>query len=263
MPNIVSREGNQLNAAYQIERFQGVFGLILDSWGPSERNKDYNLALDIIIERLQRKAVGEIGVNVISRELVVAFPIFADRAIVLDSTGAVSLRGRDARAIRLDIGRAQAGLKVDPSKSGGNRTKRILLHSEILNSSDWTFIASQVALPPLVQALPIPAGNHSPDALNQMTAVIERDAEVRQWVLKVADGVCELCRKPAPFRSADGIPFLEVHHVVPLSTGGPDTISNTVALCPNCHRELHHGLDRGFKLQCLYNQVLRIIKVID
>jgi 5-methylcytosine-specific restriction protein A len=28
-----------------------------------------------------------------------------------------------------------------------------------------------------------------------------------------------------------------------LSDGGRDTVDNAVALCPNCHRECHHGKD--------------------
>lgn len=43
----------------------------------------------------------------------------------------------------------------------------------------------------------------------------------------------------APFIDAKGEPYLEVHHIIWLSHGGADTIENTVALCPNCHRKMH------------------------
>lgn len=43
----------------------------------------------------------------------------------------------------------------------------------------------------------------------------------------------------APFQNKDGEPYLETHHIICLSHGGPDTIDNTVALCPNCHRKMH------------------------
>ena len=39
-------------------------------------------------------------------------------------------------------------------------------------------------------------------------------------------------------------PFLEVHHVKRLAKGGADVPSNTVALCPNCHRAAHYGAQR-------------------
>jgi len=61
-------------------------------------------------------------------------------------------------------------------------------------------------------------------------------------VLSRANGICENCDKPAPFiRRRDGTPYLEVHHIIQLSKGGNDTINNAVAICPNCHRELHFG----------------------
>ena len=37
----------------------------------------------------------------------------------------------------------------------------------------------------------------------------------------------------------NGEPYLETHHIVWLSEGGEDSIENTVALCPNCHRKMH------------------------
>jgi len=40
----------------------------------------------------------------------------------------------------------------------------------------------------------------------------ERSKAVRDYVLKRADGTCECCRQPAPFRLADGSPYLEPHH---------------------------------------------------
>jgi len=51
--------------------------------------------------------------------------------------------------------------------------------------------------------------------------------------------MCDLCTKPAPFNGKNGSPYLETHHVIMLSLRGPDTIYNTVALCPNCHRKMH------------------------
>lgn len=67
----------------------------------------------------------------------------------------------------------------------------------------------------------------------------ERNPYVVELAKRKANGVCQLCMSPAPFNTKQGIPFLETHHIVPLAQGGKDTIENTVALCPNCHRKLH------------------------
>ncbi|WP_102335730.1 HNH endonuclease [Salimicrobium jeotgali] len=67
----------------------------------------------------------------------------------------------------------------------------------------------------------------------------QRNPYVVQYAKKWANGICQLCDKPAPFQSRDGTPYLETHHIDWLSRGGEDTIKNTIALCPNCHRKMH------------------------
>ena len=67
----------------------------------------------------------------------------------------------------------------------------------------------------------------------------ERSPYVAEFAKKVANGMCQLCGQPAPFKDSDGTPYLESHHIVWLAQGGPDTIYNVVALCPNCHRKMH------------------------
>ena len=67
----------------------------------------------------------------------------------------------------------------------------------------------------------------------------ERDVFVAENAKRRAKGLCELCGGEAPFSRADGDPYLETHHVVWLAQGGSDTVENTVALCPNCHRKMH------------------------
>lgn len=66
-----------------------------------------------------------------------------------------------------------------------------------------------------------------------------RSAYVVEYAKRLAKGVCQLCDQPAPFHDKKGIPYLETHHIVWLARGGEDTISNTVALCPNCHKRMH------------------------
>jgi 5-methylcytosine-specific restriction protein A len=72
-----------------------------------------------------------------------------------------------------------------------------------------------------------------------------RNPDVVAEVLMRANGLCERCERPAPFlRLSDGSPYLESHHTIRLADEGPDTVENTVALCPNCHRETHYGRPR-------------------
>ncbi|MED4780953.1 NUDIX domain-containing protein [Brevibacillus choshinensis] len=81
-----------------------------------------------------------------------------------------------------------------------------------------------------------------PDTVTVVSTAYKRNPDVIIEVLNRANGVCEDCKKPSPFlRKNDLTPYLEVHHVIPLAEGGDDTVENAKALCPNCHRQAHHG----------------------
>ncbi len=69
--------------------------------------------------------------------------------------------------------------------------------------------------------------------------VYYRDKMISDYVKRRADGQCQLCGEEAPFKYPDGTPYLESHHIVPLSEGGMDSPDNCVALCPNCHKKMH------------------------
>jgi len=66
-----------------------------------------------------------------------------------------------------------------------------------------------------------------------------RDPYISEYAKRRANGICQLCGNPAPFVDSKGKPYLETHHIIWLSHGGEDTIENTVALCPNCHKKMH------------------------
>ncbi len=104
-------------------------------------------------------------------------------------------------------------------------------------------------------------GIKSPQKLQKFSTVYERDVRVAAQTLKFANGKCELCEK-STFLKKNGKPFLEVHHVLPLSQEGSDTITNTVALCPNCHKELHFGAQSTNLTNKLYDKVPRLVKEI-
>jgi 5-methylcytosine-specific restriction enzyme A len=74
--------------------------------------------------------------------------------------------------------------------------------------------------------------------------VYMRDPAVRALVLLRAKGKCEFCGVDG-FLKYDGKVYLETHHIVPLSEGGPDHVRNVIALCPNHHREAHFGKKRA------------------
>lgn len=83
----------------------------------------------------------------------------------------------------------------------------------------------------------------APGTVSVTSTQFVRNGDVIVEVLERAKGICEDCRRPAPFLRKDLTPYLEVHHIKPLSEGGEDTVENAKALCPNCHRAAHHAAD--------------------
>jgi hypothetical protein len=123
-----------------------------------------------------------------------------------------------------------------------------LSHSDGLYRYATTFLANEISAyekpktTELNTPLHPPEGELNPRELQSIaTKTYARNDAVKSWVLARAKGSCESCAEPAPFVSESGEPYLEVHHIKQLAHGGSDRVSNTVALCPNCHRQFHFG----------------------
>jgi len=65
------------------------------------------------------------------------------------------------------------------------------------------------------------------------------DPEIKEKAKRLAKGKCNLCGLDAPFLDKNNKAYLEGHHIILMSRGGPDTVTNVVALCPNCHTKMH------------------------
>lgn len=69
---------------------------------------------------------------------------------------------------------------------------------------------------------------------------------------------CNIDESHQSFISKRGKPYMEAHHLIPLSAQdnfsyGLDADANIVCLCPNCHRNLHYGKDIKDMLNKLYD----------
>ena len=57
--------------------------------------------------------------------------------------------------------------------------------------------------------------------------------------------ICEaIGEQSVGFSKEDGVPYVEVHHVIPVSTLEKGTLgfSNMITVCANHHRQLHYGI---------------------
>ncbi|WP_224984855.1 HNH endonuclease [Geomonas agri] len=157
-----------------------------------------------------------------------------------------------------------------PAQNVGAKTKTkiqsILDRLEGCKKEDYELTNDQEVLDTRVKRLlkrkmnAVPPGQQSPTQSTITTLSYFRDPSVKTWVLQASRGHCEACTKPAPFANKDGLPYLEVHHVITLAEGGPDTVNNAVALCPNCHRRCHLSNDGEAYTAHLYTSVQRLQK---
>jgi len=276
--HVYDESGNKLDAECSIGEEDRVYGLILESWGPSLRNKDYNIALDFIIERLIDSGVENIIVYLASSTSRKYMPSIDDRKIHPDQY--FSLMGNNPRDIRKEMCSYQAhfsrtGRKDAPS---GNRSKRIMIHvlgandtefwepiihgglSDLFKPTENEHLLNKKVSRLIKKNLSEPKGYEVPETVKRVQKFYARDPLVKAWILQQSKGVCECCGEGAPFYLNDGTPYLEVHHVIPLSSSGPDTVSNCVAICPNCHRALHYSKNAKVLMERLYLNIDRLQK---
>ncbi len=153
------------------------------------------------------------------------------------------------------------GLK--PAKNVGARVAveiEKLIH-EAEDTESATDIEFQVEVQTLAQKpnLSEPDGSTTPKKTKASATQYIRDPKVAAWVLQQAKGKCECCGRDAPFIREDGTPYLEVHHLRRLADGGSDIVSNAVAACPNCHRELHYGQGKKQLVDDIVDRVDRLV----
>jgi len=71
---------------------------------------------------------------------------------------------------------------------------------------------------------------------NAPRKTVERcDAEtwdtIRKWVIRRDEFQCQGCTV--------GCTVMNVHHIIPVSSGGSDDPSNLITLCEDCHSQIH------------------------
>ena len=201
--------------------------------------------------------------SLISKEL-------RDGPLAARSKSSVEFRMRNISAVmeKLCLPRIRGYLPASNiGKEGIEKVMHYLAESGSYNPLDYTPTDNPEILNQRVRELTKkidpsidPAGNKTPEKTEATVTRFVRDPAVKASVLKKAGGICEGCNSEAPFTTLDGEPFLEVHHIIQLSENGADSVSNAVALCPNCHRRCHHSSDRDIFVKLIYKNVARLVR---
>lgn len=182
---------------------------------------------------------------------------FQNISFVLDSMGLPWVKGLVPAA---NVGSSVKGLIERFIEGSWPISQESPLEEIIQPTADPALLEARVKILQKRGASKVPKGSVAPVRTSGETVRFVRDPQVVAWVLEAANGSCENCKAPAPFLKEDATPYLEVHHVKWLSQGGSDTVSNAVALCPNCHRRLHYAFDAESLAAELLRSVSRLIK---
>lgn len=96
-------------------------------------------------------------------------------------------------------------------------------------------------------------------------ASFRRNPEKAKKSIVLANYKCDLDKSHVSFIANIGKPYMEAHHLIPLSTqdyfdNSLDVDANIVCLCPNCHRKLHYGANKTNDLRKLFSQRIENLK---
>lgn len=155
------------------------------------------------------------------------------------------------------------GNKIGPDRDGNPReliqfhlTSSSALSAHLQNESSEAVVSENISMDEMRKRAYAAVENKVSTApVVSQKNVYKRSEDVKAYVLARAKGVCESCGKAAPFLNREGKSYLEAHHIRQLSDDGLDIPSWMAAICPNCHREIHHGQDGAMKNQILRAQI--------
>ena len=135
----------------------------------------------------------------------------------------------------------------------GNRKAWEWIHKNEADKDFWKLVSRQPNSAPEDDAIE-DLGSDRPGSVPTLAKRYLRDPRVRAAVIERAQGKCEFCGQSG-FVCANGMPYLESHHIIALADDGADRMTNVIALCPGDHREAHFGKRRN-KLE---KEMIRIV----
>ena len=233
------------------------------------RNRDYGAAIELVLARLQRLQAtvlaGRVSSQVAERRAAVE-----GLDLTLDPrpfAWPLALAEASPRDLRLALGRA--GARVGrPEGTSDNTTKRITLRLQVSVASLQVLAEALVSGeapdpgswsgppaptkpiatvdPAELEALRQRYRNAPPKVTHRLSLAIERGG-VGSLVKRATGYRCQVCEAlglpPLGFNKRNGVPYVEAHHVLPVSSLAPGALGpeNVITVCANHHRQMHYG----------------------
>lgn len=81
-----------------------------------------------------------------------------------------------------------------------------------------------------------------PRSFKKIIKMINRPSSLRKAIIECYGTTCKICGSEG-FLKKNGERYCELHHMIELNTGAPNTLQhwNILILCPSCHRQMHYG----------------------
>lgn len=122
--------------------------------------------------------------------------------------------------------------------------------SDEINEALDNSLARDVSITPIRNEKTIEINRSKPEsAIIRGVQAYPRNRAVALYALEKAGHRCEINAGHETFmRKADGLPYTEPHHLIPMAAQDRFDVSldvpeNIVSLCSNCHNEIHYGKD--------------------
>lgn len=207
--------------------------VVLNLWHANLREQEQTISVSINM-REQAKRIKRIR----------AKPIWIKRALNMDD--AIRQAYEEQLIVRVIINEGEMRRALSPNTKASVVKQRALdpvpwaVTSYNASTGDASLVRGGIALVPVDQFDFDSTETPAPQKVAISGNVFVRDPAIRLAALARANGHCEFCGQPG-FTTSTGQIFLETHHIIPLSQGGRDTITNVAAVCANHHREAHFG----------------------
>ena len=185
------------------------------------------------LDTAQNKTLKESGTNGVS---VYLFEVLESGSYIFQ--GPVQLSGNPYQETQPDIKDRPRKVWIFPLSLKGGATPYPLPEPVVLKNREQ-HVREAKRLSDAELEKRVKYSTKIPGTRQVVTTAYDRNTNVAELARRRSKGFCQLCELPAPFKDKRGEPFLESHHIVWLSGSGEDSIENTVALCPNCHRKMH------------------------
>lgn len=284
----IGSNGIPIDASFAVQRVEDGFAINYASRGGTKgtsnaRNIEYHIGLTVLLERLRdlRATITDLLLNSAGAQEHSA----SERRLNLPSSIKLPIdlvHAGDVDVFRRKISEAQRNVVSAPGRNAkhGNRVRAIrivfrlpqedspltidkleasLVREDLLSTSDHDELRRRAAVLRAMGEVKRPAGCKTPAVLGGGPSKrFARSLAVAAYVLQRASGNCELCGS-GTFITDSGEAYLEVHHVLRLAAGGPDTVENAVAVCANCHRKLHFGKNKGALIEKLTERVGELV----